>query len=314
MVRIFYRDGKEIKKETDVREIGVLKGILWIDLQSPLEEEEEWIESKFDVSFQTPQEITEIESSSRYFERNGAIVANSNFLRIEKDSYYTYPISLMLKNDIIFTYRMGDSKTFADTVKKLKINPDLLNTGIDILLMLFETRIDADADLLEGISKEITYISKTLAVERKPRSESLLKINSLQEHTMLLRESIIDKQRVLSGLLRSAIYPEDKKERLRIVLKDIGSLLEYTTFNFERLEYLQDTFTGLINLEQNDIIKRFTLFSIIFLPPTLIAGIFGMNYDFIPSSKHELGFYMAIVLMLMSSGGSLIFFKWRNWI
>lgn len=314
MVRIFYRVGKEIKKETDVREIGNLKDILWIDLQSPMEEEEEWIESKFDVSFQTPQEITEIESSSRYFERNGTIVANSNFLRIEKDSYYTYPISFTLKNDIIFTYRTGESKTFADTVKKLRVNPNLLMTGIDVLLLLFETRIDADADLLEAISKEITHISKTLAVERKPRSESLLQINMFQEHTMMLRESIIDKQRVLSNLLRSAIYPEDRKERLRIVLKDIGSLLEYTTFNFERLEYLQDTFTGLINLEQNDIIKRFTLFSIIFLPPTLIAGIFGMNHRVIPTADYDFGFYLAILMMILSSVGSLIFFKWRNWI
>lgn len=314
MVRIFYRDGKEIRKETDVREIGHLKEIFWIDLQSPTQEEEEWVEAKCDISFQTPQEITEIESSSRYFERNGVIVANSNFLRIENNDYYTYPVSFLIKEHTLFTYRNGDSKTFADVVKKLRVNPDLMTKSHEVLLLVFETRIDADADLLEGISRQVTHISRTLAVERKPRGDSLLEINSLQEHTMLLRESIIDKQRVLSGLLRSMIYPDEGKDRLRIVLKDVSSLLDYTTFNFERLEYLQDTFTGLINLEQNDIIKRFTLFSIIFLPPTLIAGIFGMNHNQIPTLDSPWGFYLALVLIVGSSVGSLMFFKWRKWI
>lgn len=314
MVRIFYRVGKEIRKETDVREIGHLPNLLWIDLQSATQDEEEWVESKCEVSFQTPQEITEIESSSRYFERNNFIVANSNFLRADHESFANYAVSFILKADILFTYRNGESKTFADTVKKLKVNPDTFHTGSEILLLLFETRIDTDADLLESISKEITHISRALNVERKPKGDSLLKISMLQENTMVLRESIIDKQRVLSSFLRSALFPESAKERLRIVVKDISSLLEYTTFNFERLEYLQDTFTGLINLEQNDIIKRFTLFSIIFLPPTLIAGIFGMNYDFIPTAHHQLGFYISLLLMAASSFFSWLYFKRKQWI
>lgn len=314
MVRIYYREDKVLKKETDVREIGSLTDILWVDLHSPTQEEEEWIESKCEVSIQTPQEITEIESSSRYFERNGMIVANSNFLRFEGETFLSYPVSFIIKGAVVFTYRQGDSKTFADTVKKMKVNSDTLLTGADVLLLIFETRIDSDADSLEAISREITNISRMLAKERKPKGDSLLQINNLQEHTMLLRESIIDKQRVFSALLRSMNFPDDKKERLRIILKDINSLLEYTTFNFERLEYLQDTFTGLINLEQNDIIKRFTLFSIIFLPPTLIAGIFGMNYKEIPTAESEYGFYFAIAIIIGSSLGSLLFFKWKNWI
>ena len=95
MVRIFYREGKHIKRENDVREIGHLKQILWIDLQSPTQEEEEWVETKCDISFQTPQEIVEIESSSRYFEQNDTINANSNFLKINADGYAIYPLSLI---------------------------------------------------------------------------------------------------------------------------------------------------------------------------------------------------------------------------
>ncbi|WP_064196558.1 MULTISPECIES: magnesium/cobalt transporter CorA [Emticicia] len=314
MVRIFYKDGKQVKKETDVRELGLLKNLMWVDLQSATNDEEEWVETKCNISFQTPQEIVEIESSARYFEQNNTINANSNFLLSENDGYSFYPVSFLIRENILFTFRQGDSKTFADTVKKIKIGEEVFKDGIDILLVLLETRIESDADLLEAMSKEVKNISRTLSREKKPKQDSLLRINNLQENTMMIRESIIDKQRVLSQILRSMYFPEDRKERLRIVLKDISSLLEYTTFNFERLEYLQDTFMGLINLEQNEIIKIFTVVTICFLPPTLIAGVFGMNYPLIPTTDNPLGFWIAVILMVTSSLGFLFFFKRRKWI
>lgn len=314
MVRIFYKDGKQVKKETDVRELGLLKNLMWVDLQSATNDEEEWVETKCNISFQTPQEIVEIESSARYFEQNNTINANSNFLLSENDGYSFYPVSFLIRDNILFTFRQGDSKTFADTVKKIKIGEEIFKDGVDILLVLLETRIESDADLLEAMSKEVKSISRTLSREKKPKQDSLLRINNLQENTMMIRESIIDKQRMLSQILRSSYFPEDRKERLRIVLKDITSLLEYTTFNFERLEYLQDTFMGLINLEQNEIIKIFTVVTICFLPPTLIAGVFGMNYDVIPSLQHPNGFWLAVALMITSSLGFLFFFKRRKWI
>ncbi len=314
MVRIFYKDGKQVKKETDVRELGLLKNLMWVDLQSATSDEEEWVETKCNISFQTPQEIVEIESSARYFEQNNTINANSNFLLAENDGYSFYPVSFLIRDNILFTFRQGDSKSFADTVKKIKIGEEVFKDGVDILLVLLETRIESDADLLEAMSKEVKSISRTLSREKKPKQDSLLRINNLQENTMMIRESIIDKQRMLSQILRSSYFPEDRKERLRIVLKDITSLLEYTTFNFERLEYLQDTFMGLINLEQNEIIKIFTVVTICFLPPTLIAGVFGMNYPLIPTTNNPLGFWIAVILMVTSSLGFLFFFKRRKWI
>ena len=314
MVRVFYKEGKQVKKETDVREIGHLRNLMWVDLQSASADEEEWIEAKCDISFQTPQEIVEIESSARYFEQNNTINANSNFLKSDSEGYQFYPVSFMIRDNVLFTYRQGDSRSFADTIKKIKIGEEVFKDGVDILLLLLETRIESDADLLEAMTKDVKTMSRALSREKKPKQASLLKINDLQENTMLIRESIIDKQRVLSQILRSSYFPEDRKERLRIVLKDINSLLEYTTFNFERLEYLQDTFMGLINLEQNEIIKIFTVVTIIFLPPTLIAGIFGMNYQVIPSLNHPFGFWIAIILMFCSSFSFLFFFKKKKWI
>jgi magnesium transporter len=114
--------------------------------------------------------------------------------------------------------------------------------------------------------------------------------------------------------MRSALCPEDKKDRLKSVLKDISSLLEYTSFNFERLEYLQNTLMNLITLEQNQIIKIFTVFSIVFLPPPLIASIFGMNFNLIPGLHSPVGFWISLILMSVSSLGIIYYFRNKKWI
>jgi len=314
MIRIFYRQGDKIFKDNDVKRIGLLTNIMWVDMQAPTSEEEEWIESKTNISIQTPQEITEIESSSRYFERNNEITANSNFLRLENGQYEKHAVSFIIKDSILYTYRQADLSTFADVVRKMKANSEMFNSGFDILMSLQETRIDLEADLIERVSNEITVFSRTLSTDRNPNSEFLLDITDLQESTMMLRESMIDKQRVLSNLLKSSLFPEDRKVRLRIIIKDIQSLIEYSVFNFERLEFLQNTLTGLINLEQNKVLKRFTVFSIAFLPPTLISGMFGMNFTNIPGANQPFGFFLCIVAMIISSSAVLLTFKKKGWI
>jgi magnesium transporter len=315
MVRVFYKEGKDIRKETSLEEIQELEGIVWVDLQNASGKDEDWIENHFDLSFQTPQEVIEIESSSRYIERDKTIIANSNFLKINNyKKEEAYPVAFQLKNGLLFTLRSGDSRIFADTVKKMKISKEPFVSGADILLRLFETQIDYEADLVESIARNITQISRGLHPDRQTDKNSILVINDLQDQTMTLREGIIDKQRVLSAFMRSTLFPDDRKDRLKIILKDISSLLEYTSFNFERLEYLQNTLMNLITLEQNQIIKIFTVFSIVFLPPTLIASIFGMNFSFIPGLESPIGFWISISLMTISSLGIIGYFRNKHWI
>lgn len=315
MVRVYYKEGKDIRKETSLEEIQELEDIVWVDLQNASEQDEDWIENHFGLSFQTPQEIIEIESSSRYIEREQTIIANSNFLKINtRKEEEAYPVAFQLKNQVLFTLRAGDSRIFADTVRKMKISKEPFVSGADVLLRLFETQIDYEADLVETIARKITQISRSLHPEKQTDRSSILVINDLQEQTMTLREGIIDKQRVLSAFMRSTLFPEDRKDRLKIVLKDISSLLEYTSFNFERLEYLQNTLMNLITLEQNQIIKIFTVFSIVFLPPTLIASIFGMNFSLIPGLDQPYGFYISLALMAGSSLGIILYFRNKNWI
>jgi magnesium transporter len=215
----------------------------------------------------------------------------------------------------MFTYRDADLKTFEEAVKKIKANPTLYINGYQILSTILETCIDQDADLIENIAKEIAELNKSLkATNERVDEDDLLKISSLQNDNMMLRENIIDKQRLLSSLIKSSVFPPKYMSVLKIMIKDISSLLEHNKFAFERLEYLQDTFMGLINIDQNRIIKIFTVATVAFMPPTLIASIYGMNFRGMPELEWEYGYLIAILFMVLSSLGTLVYFKKKNWL
>jgi magnesium transporter len=168
--------------------------------------------------------------------------------------------------------------------------------------------------MVESVAKEIAVLSRRLSVTDDLDEELILTISKFQENTMLIRENIIDKQRVISGILKSERFPNDTYPKLSIMIKDVGSLINHTDFGFERLEYLQNTFLGLINIEQNKIIKIFTVASVVFMPPTLIASIYGMNFRLMPELEWEFGYLFAMALMLVSSLLTLFIFKKKKWL
>jgi magnesium transporter len=131
---------------------------------------------------------------------------------------------------------------------------------------------------------------------------------------MIIRQNIVDKHRVVSNMLKCGFFPADLLPRLTMIIKDINSLLEYTRFGFDRLDYLQDTFLGLVNLQQNNIIKIFTVVSVIFMPPTLIASIYGMNFKHMPELDWKVGYPLSILMMVVFSGIVLYYFKRKKWL
>jgi len=183
-----------------------------------------------------------------------------------------------------------------------------LPTGYHILIGILENRIDLDADMIELMSKEIAQYSKKISLGGAMGEELLLDINQLQENTMLVRENIVDKQRMISSILKSDKFPRDVFGKLNVLIKDINSLINHTNFSFERLEYLQNTVLGLINLEQNRIMKIFTFVSLLFIPPTLIASIGGMNVE-LPLVGWKVDFAIIILIMLGAVLIVSVFFK-----
>ncbi|MCK9155169.1 MAG: magnesium/cobalt transporter CorA [Paludibacteraceae bacterium] len=312
-VRLFYFENNRLKiaKDIDILKTVPLNNFVWIDLNNVEPETESELEQFLKIYIQEEEEIEEIEISSRFMETEDTLVANSNFLL---DSYEKEPVSFILKNDILVSVRDTNLKSFNETVKKMFANPKNYPTGFHIFIALLETRVEYDADMIEDATSEITKLSKTLTVAEDIDEDMLLEIKNLQEKVMHLRENIIDKHRVVSSVLRSALLPNDLKPRLTLVIKDINSLIEHTKFGFERLDYLQDTFLGLVNIEQNKIIKIFTVVSVIFLPPTLIASIYGMNFKFMPELSWSFGYPFSLILMVVFSGLTLFYFKKRNWL
>ncbi|MEJ6979581.1 magnesium/cobalt transporter CorA [Pedobacter sp. P351] len=317
MLRIYYKKDRRLAKETDLellRDIPI-ESLIWVDLQNPTIKEKITIETFFDIKYSSEEESQEIESSSRFSELEDEIIINSNFLSFHEKGFSYCPVSIILEKGILFTYRDDNLKTFSESVKRIKASPGSYTNGFQILLTLLETSIDLDADLIEGLAKQIADLNKQLILKKnRPDEEILIQLSLFQNETMSLRENIIDKQRLISSLMKSNIFPEEYKGVLRIMIRDISSILEHNKFAFERLEYLQNTFMGFVNIEQNRIIKIFTVATVAFMPPTLIASIYGMNFKFMPELSWNYGYILAILLMVASSAFTLIYFKKKNWL
>lgn len=312
-LRLFYHDQGKVKisKTLDILQKIDQKDILWIDLNDVTLAVENRLEQFLKIYIQEDEEIEEIEISSRYIQTEDSIVANTSFLL---ENFTSEPVSFILKNGILVSVRDVDLISFNDTVKKIFANPKDFPNGFHVFVALLETRVEYDADTIEDTTDLITKLSKDLTADGDLDEEILIQIKDLQEKMMNIRQNIIDKQRIVSNLLKSTIFPPELLPRLTMIIKDINSLFEYTRFGVDRLDYLQDTFLGLVNLQQNKIIKIFTVVSVIFLPPTLIASMYGMNFRNMPELEWQYGYLFSIVLMILFSGAVLWFFRRKKWL
>ena len=313
-IKIFYKDKEKIKVARTISALKELdkKDIIWIDLLDVSDKTEDTLEGFLKIDIQEDEEMEEIELSSRYIQTDDSIVANSNFL---KNNYEVEPVNFILKNSILVTIRDVELDSFNETIKKMFVNTRNFPSGYHVLVALFETRVEKDADMIEDTTDMITTLSQQINAKSDHVDEDLLvQIKDLQEKVTIIRQNIMDKQRVISNFLKCDFFPEELGPRLTMIIKDINSLFDYTRFGFDRLDYLQDTFLGLVNIEQNKIIKIFTVINIIFLPPTLIASMYGMNFDIMPELHFKYGYLLAIGLMLSSVVIIMGVFKWKKWL
>lgn len=315
MIEIFYRSNGQIlvsQSESSFSELRV-SDVIWIDLFAPEGEEKRSVEAFLGTTLQTRAQAEEIESSSRFSETDEAIFANTNFVIPGPDEYSMETVSFILCGGVLTTIREVPLRSFVDLQRRIQAFPKNYSNGYLVFVSILEQRVDLDADMIELMSKEIAQYSRKVNLGEDINEEFLLDINQLQENTMLVRENIIDKQRVISSILKSDIFPRDLMERLEVSLKDISSLINHTNFGFERLEYLQNTVIGIINLDQNKIMKIFTLVSLLLMPPTLIASFFGMNVNFGGWFGNSIWAWGAITgLMVISFVSIFLIFKYRK--
>jgi len=303
MIEIFYKkDGQMMvsQSEADFATIPY-DDVIWIDLFSPSGEEKRSVEQFLGTTIQNRAQAEEIEISSRFSETEQAIFANTSFLIPGPEEYNEETVSFILTDNILTTLRECPLRSFTDLQRRLLAFPKMYHSGHIAFLSILEQRIDLDADMVELVSKEINQYNKKVSLGEDISEEFLVDLNQLQDNTMLIRENIVDKQRVISSILKSAKYPKEYHQRLNVLLKDISSLINHTNFSFERLEYLQNTVLGIISLDQNKIMKVFTLVSLMLMPPTLIASFFGMNVRFGWIGTSCWSWVIALALMTIST-------------
>lgn len=313
MIQIFYNfDGQtEVSQTIDTLKEIKKEDALWLDLFSPSGEEKRAVEAFLDTTLQSRAQAEEIESSSRYSEDQKSIFINTNFLIPGPENYNMESVSFILTDNVFTSIRQVPLRSFTDIQRRLMFNVKLYPTGFHILIGILENRTDLDADMIELMSKEIAQYSKSVSLGEDVNEEFLLDINQLQENTMMVRENIVDKQRMISSILKSDKTPDSAAGKLNILLKDVSSLINHTNFSFERLEYLQNTVLGIINLDQNKIMKVFTVVSLLLMPPTLIASIYGMNVK-LPLIGENWDMILIASLMIISVVSSILIFRRRN--
>ena len=309
MVEIFYRLNGQMtvsRSEADLPGIN-LQDVIWIDLLSPTGDEKRAVEAYLGTVIQSRATAEEIESSSRFSETDVAIFANTNFVIPGPEDYIMETVSFIIKGTTLTTLREVQLRSFTELQRRLMVFPKIYTNGYSVFTSILEQRIDSDADMIEILSKEIEQYNHKVGLEEDINEEFLLDINQLQENTMLLRETIVDKQRVISSILKSPKCPKSIQNKLNVMLKDISSLVNHTNFSFERLEYLQNTVLGIINLDQNKIMKVFTLISLLLMPPTLIASFYGMNVA-LPIIPCDSPWNWVIIISMMIISVLIVFF------
>lgn len=315
MIKIFYRKDGKIESCQSETELAVISkdAVLWIDLLQPSGDQKRAVEAYLGTEIQSRAEAEEIESSSRFSEEDGVIFANTNFLSPADDQMLMDPVSFIVAGAILTTVREIPLRSIDTLQLKVQALPEQFPDGFTVFLSIMDRRVDLDADIVELISKDVSRFSRRINQMEDINEKFLLDINQLQQNAMYVRENIVDKQRLISNVLKSRLCPKDPdfRQDLGIILQDIASLINHITFTFERLEYMQDTVVGIINLDQNRIMKIFTFVSLLLMPATLVASFYGMNVK-LPLADNPFAWVFTVLLMVLLAVAVWYFFKRRK--
>ena len=299
----------------------------WIDLEEPTHEEERLVERCIKVDVPTQAEMAEIEPSSRLYEKNGALYMTVSALRgVEEDQPTTTPIGFVLVGNRLVTIRYATPKPIRSFENHARRDPEVVRDGVTALVRLLDAILDRLADEIEALAAEIEAISahvfaRDLEARRIPAARLtalLTRIGRAQILLAKIRYSAVSTMRMLSFLAGTNRMHEeaqkDARHHLVSLTTDATSLGEHTTFLSDNLQFLLDASLGLISIEQNAAMKLFSWAAVVFLPPTLIAGIYGMNFHYFPELDWHYGYAISLGMMVASAVGPYLYFRYRGWI
>ncbi len=298
---------------------------VWLDLHSPTPAENKLVERALGIALPTREEMQEIEVTSRLYVENGARFMTATLMcHSDTDVPRTTPVTFILSGHRLVTMRYDEPKPFAIVGAKLaRLCPPNI-TGETVLMDLLDAVIDRAADILEKIGSDVDGISHAIleseggVMSRGQSFKEMLKsIGRRGDHTSKVRESLVSIGRLLLYLAAEADtmkWAKDQRATIKGMQRDVQSLSDHATYLSQKISFLLDAMLGVVSLEQNNIIKIFSVAAVVFMPPTLIASIYGMNFKHMPELDFDFGYPVALVLMLLAAVLPYFFFRWMKWL
>ncbi|MDM4766950.1 magnesium/cobalt transporter CorA [Pelomonas sp. SE-A7] len=324
MLNVFTLDNGRLKgglfqEEIESPEALAQSTPVWVDLENPSSEEKGWIRDRFGLVI--PENIVDddLEESARFYEEdNGELHIRSDFLIDDDEAPRNVRVAFILYNKVLFSVHNEDLPVFRLLRLRARRIPALIEDAKDVLLKLYDADAEYSADALESIYDSLEKISARVLkkdVNDTEAGEVLAAIAREEDLNGRIRRNVMDTRRAVSFMMRSRMLNAEQFEESRQILRDIDSLDSHTAFLFDKINFLMDATVGFININQNKIIKIFSVASVALLPPTLIASVYGMNMHFPELEWLGRGGYPYVLgLMVASVAAPFLYFRRKGWL
>jgi magnesium transporter len=324
MLNVFtLASGRLIQEEIESSDALAHLTPVWVDLESPTPEEKLWVTERFGLALPENLVDDDIEESARFYEDdNGELHLRSDFLIDEEAGQdgrraRNVRVAFILHEKVLFSVHAEDLPVFRLFRMRARRIPALIEDAKDVLLKLYDADAEYSADALEGIYDDLERVSAQVlqsTLNDQAAADALAAIARQEDLNGRIRRNVMDTRRALSFMMRSRLLNAEQFEEARQILRDIDSLDSHTAFLFDKINFLMDATVGFININQNKVIKIFSVASVAMLPPTLIASIYGMNFKHMPELDWEYGYVLAVGIMLLSVVIPFTYFKRRGWL
>jgi magnesium transporter len=334
MLTVYGTEKNHLIEHPQAVDAAMMHNAVWLDLVEPTDVEEAAVEAALGIDIPTRGELAEIEASSRLYQEDGAAFMTANLIRRgDDDRPESSPVTFIIKDKQLVTIRYHHPQAFPVYVKQAMKPQTTAMTGWGILISLIEAVVDRGADHLERVSAIVDDTSKQVfdtsfiraqkaTKRKKPKNlEQLLgKVGEEGDFTSKMRESLVSLGRMAAFMqavidqMKVTKEVRENKARIKVVQRDILSLSDYAGYLTGKISFLLDAVLGMISIEQNGIIKIFSIASVVFLPPTLVASMYGMNFQNMPELGWRFGYPTALVLMILSALLPLYYFRRKGWL
>jgi magnesium transporter len=325
MFSVFVPSESSLKKAT-LQDLSQLpENAVWVDLVKPSAAEDRAVERLAGIAVPTREDMQEIEISSRLYIENGARYMTATLMcQSDTDTPKTTAVTFILAGHRLVTVRYEDPKPFALVEYKLGRSCAAGITGEQVLMELLDAVIDRNADILERVGADVDQVSHEIFEPESERhghakrySQILITIGRKGDLTSKVRESLVSIGRLvafLSAVIEGVKWTKDMREQLKTMQRDVASLTDHASYLSNKITFTLDAMLGVVNLEQNNIIKLFSVMAVVLMPPTLIASIYGMNFREMPELQWPHGYAFALVAMVAAAVVPYYIFKLKKWL